>query len=165
MYATTATQPDITFATSMLAQFAQNPTQVHWEATKRVVRYLKTTRDLELTYGTRDMTTMGYSDADHTLQLHRHSISGYAFLIGGGAVVWSSKKQPIIALSMMEAKYISATHATKEAMWLHTFMGEITTLPTTATTIHCNNQSAISLSKDGQYHAWTKHIDIRFHFI
>jgi len=165
MYATTATRLDITFATSILAQFAQNPTQVHWEATKRVVRYLKTTRDLELTYGTRDMTTMGYSDADHTLQLHWHSISGYAFLIGGGAVVWSSKKQPIIALSMMEAKYISATHAMKEAMWLHTFMGEIIMLPTTATTIHCDNQSAIALSKNGQYHVRTKHIEIRFHFI
>ena len=79
--------------------------------------------------------------------------------------MWSSKKQPIFTLSMTEAKYISATHATKEAMWLHTFMGEITTLPTTATTIHCNNQSAIALSKNGQYHVRTKHIEIRFHFI
>ena len=66
---------------------------------------------------------------------------------------------------MTEAKYIMATHATKEAMWLLTFMEEITTSPTTTTTIHCNNQSVISLSKDGQYHTWTKHINIWFHFI
>jgi len=89
-----------------------------------VVRYLKTTCDLELTYST-----------DHTSQLHWHSILGYAFLMGGGVVLGSSKKQPIIMLSMMEAEYISANHAMREAMWLHTFMGEITMLPTTATTI------------------------------
>src|SRR5882724_6257430 len=85
MYAAIATQPDIVFMTSILAQFTQNPTQVHWEATKRVVRYLKTTHNLELTYGIRDTTTVGYSDVVHASQLHRHSISGYAFLIGRGA--------------------------------------------------------------------------------
>jgi len=66
---------------------------------------------------------------------------------------------------MTEAEYIAAAHAMKEAMWPCTFMGEIATLPTVTTTIHCNNQSAIALSKDRQYHAWTKHIDIHFHFI
>jgi len=84
---------------------------------------------------------------------------------GGGAVTWSSKKQPIITLSTTEAEYIMAAHAMKEAMWLCTFMGEITMLPTAMTTIHCDNQSVIALSKDRQYHVRTKHIDIHFHFI
>jgi len=102
MYAATATRLDIAFKTSIIAQFTQNLTQVHWEAAKQVVRYLKTTFDLELTYGTRDITTVGYSDVYHLSQLHQHSISSYAFLIGGGAVMWSSKKQPIVTLSMTE---------------------------------------------------------------
>ena len=91
MYAATGMRPDIAFATSILAQFNQNPARVHWEAAKRVVRYLKTTRDLKLTYTGNDPTIMGYSDADHASQIHRHSISGYVFHIGGGAVTWSSK--------------------------------------------------------------------------
>ena len=66
---------------------------------------------------------------------------------------------------MTEAEYIAAAHATKEVMWLRTFMGEIAAFPTVTTTIHCDNQSTIALSKDGQYHMWTKHINIRFHFI
>ena len=130
-----------------------------------MVRYLKATHNLELTYGTSHANIISYSDADHVSQLHWHSMLGYAFLLGGGAVTWSSKKQPIIALSMMEAKYILATHAMKEAMWLHTFMGEITTSPAATTTIHCDNQSTIALSKDGQYHVQTKHINIWFHYI
>jgi len=68
-------------------------------------------------------------------------------------------------LSTTEAKYIMAAHAMKEVMWLCTFMGEITVLPTMMTTICCENQSTIALSKDGQYHMQTKHIDIWFHFI
>ena len=66
---------------------------------------------------------------------------------------------------MTEAEYIVATHSTKEAMWLCTFMGEITMSPTAMTTIHCDNQSVIALSNDRQYLVWTKHIDIQFHFI
>ena len=118
-----------------------------------MVRYLKTTCNLELTYSSSNPVTPGYLDADHASQLHRHLISGYAFLIGGGAVAWSAKKQPIVALSMMEAKYIAATHATKEAMWLHAFMSDITMPLTATTTIYRDNQSTIALSKDGQYHA------------
>lgn len=51
MYASVATRPDITFAVSTLSQFLKNPGQIHWEAVKRVMRYLSQTRDLELTYG------------------------------------------------------------------------------------------------------------------
>ena len=139
--------------------------KTHWEAAKWVVRYLKTTQDFELTYNATNDAMISYSDADHVSQLHRHSISDYMFLLGGGAVMWSSKKQPIIALSMTKAEYIVATHATKVAMWLHTFIGEITASPAAITTIYCDNQAAIALSKNRQYHARTKHIDIWFHFI
>ena len=68
---------------------------------------------------------------------------------------------------MTEVEYIAAVHATKEAMWLHTFVGELTMPLSTLPTIFCNNKAvvAIALSKDGQYHARTKHIDFHFHFI
>ena len=92
MYTATATRLDITFATSILSQFAQAPAKVHWEASKQVVRYLKATCDLEITYGTGHANIVGYLDADHTSQLHWHSMSGYSFLLGGGVVMWSSKK-------------------------------------------------------------------------
>src|SRR5882724_10603244 len=61
MYAATAMWLDIAFTTSILAQFNQNPARVHWEAAKQVVRYLKTTCNLELTYGTSHVNIIGYS--------------------------------------------------------------------------------------------------------
>ena len=165
MYVATATQPDIAFAVSALAQFAQDPARPHWEAAKCVIRYLKGTRHLELIYGATNTGIFRYTDADHASQYHQHSILGYAFLINGGVVSWSSKKQSIVALSMTEVEYVAATHAAKEALWLCSFLGEITRPLSLPIMLNCDNQSTIALSKDSQFHARTKHIDLHFHFI
>ena len=158
-------RPDALCAVGILAQFVQNPGLAHWKALKRVMGYLYTTRDLWLTFGGVDAELEGFSDADWASQSHRHSISGYAFRMGKGAVTWSSKKQAIVALSSTEAEYIAQTHAAKELIWLRTFLGELTTPFSGPITLPCDNQGAIALSKDNKFHARTKHIDIRYHFI
>src|SRR5882724_2406440 len=86
-------------------------------------------------------------------------------LIDSGAVSWSSKKQPMIMLSTTEAEYITTMHAAKEALWLRTFIVEITQPLTCPIMVYCDNRSAISVSKNNQFHARTKHIDIHHHFI
>ena len=85
--------------------------------------------------------------------------------MGQGAMMWSSKKQNIVALSSMEAEYIAQTHAAKDVLYLCTFIVEICMKISNPITINCNNQGAITLSKDNKFHARTKHIDIQYHFI
>ncbi len=169
MYASIGTRPDISFAVSTLSRFSINPGPAHLNAVKRVFRYLAGTKDLWLTYGgvanSGDGGLKGYADADGSMAEDRHAISGYAFIIDGGAVSWSSKRQEIISLSTTESEYVAAAHASKEAMWLRQFIGQVFKPFTTPTTLFCDNQSAIALTKDHQYHARTKHIDIRFHFL
>ena len=165
MWADVGTRPDIAFAVSMLSQFSSNPGKAHWEALKHVFRYLKGTKTWKLTYGGEEHGLEGYSDADGSSQEHRHAISGYAFLIDGGAVSWAAKRQEIVALSTTEAEYVATTHAAKEAVWLRRLIGEAFRPLIDPTPLYCDNQSAIALTKDGQYHARTKHIDIRYHFI
>jgi len=104
-------------------------------------------------------------DANHASQAHHHSISGYTFLIRGGAVSWSSKKQSIVVLSTTEAEYIATTHTTKEAMWLHMFVGEIMTLFTTTMTLLCDNQSAIAVSKNPEHHGKMKHLSLHLFWL
>ena len=70
------------------------------------------------TYGNEHHHLTGFTDADGSSQEHHHAISGYAFLIDGGAVSWASKKQELITLSIAESEYIAATHAAKECIWL-----------------------------------------------
>ena len=165
MYAAMGTRPDITFGVTTVAQFMDNPGWVHWEAVKRIFRYLKGTKDYELVYGGEKKDLTGFVDADGASQEHRHAISGYVFMVDGGAVSWLSKKQELVTLSTTEAEYVAATHAAKEAVWLRRIMGELFSPLDEPTTLYGDNQSAIALAHGGQYHARTKHIDIRYHFI
>ena len=165
MYASLGTRPDITFAVQTLSCFAKNPGVPHWEAVKRVFRYLKGTRELWLSYGGVMKEMEGYADADGSMMEDRKAISGYAFIINGGAVSWSTKKQEIISLSTTESEYVAATYAAKEALWLRSLIFQLFDIPLPTTTLFSDNQSAIALTKEHQYHARTKHIDVRYHFI
>ena len=80
-------------------------------------------------------------------------------------MLWNSKQQEIIVLSTTEGEYVAATQAAKEALWLRSFTNDVFGLELAPTALFSDNKSAIALSKDHQYHARTKHIDIRFHFI
>ena len=93
------------------------------------------------------------------------SATGFTFLIDGGAVSWSLKKQEIVSLSTMESEYVAAMHGMKEGLWLQSLLAEIFEPFTDATTLFSDNQSAIALTRDHQYHARTKHIDVHYHFI
>jgi len=164
MYAAMGTRPDIVFATSTVAQFLENPGRDHWEAVKRIFRFLKETKELSLVYGGRKEDLQCWVDADGASQEHRRAISGYVFMVDGGAISWSLKKQELVTLLTTEAEYVAATHAAKEAMWLLALFGEVFDHIKT-TTIFGNNKSAIALAHGGNYHTRMKHINIRYHFI
>ena len=165
MYASVTTGPDISFAVTTLSQFLENPGVGHWEGVKRIFRYLAGTRDVALTFGREHHDLQGFTDADGASQPHRHAISGYAFMLDGGAVSWRSRKQELVTLSTAEAEYVAATHAAKECIWLRRLLGQIFPFPDAPTTLYCDNQAALALAKDDNYHARTKHIDMLYHFI
>ena len=168
MYAMLGTRPDIAFSVSCVSRFAANPTDAHMKAVKRIFSYLRGTIDLQLTYRGELLQLEGYSDADwggdpSTMR----STSGFVFNIGSGAISWSSKRQPTVALSTTEAEYRAQTGATKEAVWLRQLLQNLAPQEQTphATIIYCDNQSAIALAKDPKFHARTKYIAIEEHWI
>ena len=165
MYASITTWPDISFAVGMLSRFLDNPGRAHWESMKRIFRYLSGTRNFELTYGVEHHNLVGYTDADRAVQEHRHAISGTVFLMDGGAISWSSQKQELVTLSTAEAEYVATTHAAKEAIWLCQLIFELFPSLKLMTSLYCDNQAAIWLTTNDNYHTHTKHIDIRYHFI
>jgi len=166
MYIANGTRPDICYTVNMLAQVCNNPGRIHWEAAKRVVRYLKGTREHRLTWGTESTGLIGYSDASHASEeLGFKSMSGYIFLLAGGAISWNAKKQSLIALSTAKAEYIAMAHATKELLWIRSFISEVIHPLSVPTTLLVDNQSAIALARNGLYSPRTKHIALRYHFI
>lgn len=169
MYAALVTRPDIAFAVTHLCQFMSAPTQAHWLAAKRVLRYLQGTRHHELVYGWdggEARQLYGYSDSDWGNDSNdRRSFTGWVFLLHDGAVSWQSCKQRTVALSSVEAEYMAATQATREAVWWRAFMTELGQPPSTATTVHSDSQGAIALAKNPEHHKRSKHIDIQHHYV
>lgn len=167
LYLSTGTRPDIAFAVSDVAKFSANPTQRHWTGVKRILRYLKGTSDLGLHYTSSDVDGLvGYSDSDWAGDLDdRKSVSGYMFKLCGAPISWRSKKQTSVALSTAEAEYIALSGATQEAVWLRQLTSELRFKQTKPTVIYEDNQSAISLAQNAQFHGRMKHIDIRHHFV
>lgn len=167
LYAT-QTRPDCQYAVSTLAQFSINPGKAHFEAVKRVLRYLKGTESFGLTLGGSDdgFDLIGWTDSDWAQDIDtRRSVGGFIFDVAGGSVSWSSKKQPTVALSTVEAEYMAASNATKEAIWLRILLEDLGFTQTGATMIHADNQGCIALSRNPVSHSRAKHIDIRHHFI
>ena len=167
LYMSIKTRPDISFAVGLVAKFCSNPKKNHWSAVKRILRYLKGTVNYGLLF-LRDESPelIGYSDADWAGDVSdRKSMSGYCFIMNGAAVAWSSKKQSCIALSTAEAEYVALSHAAQEAVWLARLHEELGCTMKSAVTIYEDNQSAISISKNSQFHGRTKHVDIKFHFV
>ncbi|QRW07679.1 Reverse transcriptase [Ceratobasidium sp. AG-Ba] len=150
MCAAICTRPNIAHIVNHLASFTTCYGQPHVTALKRVIRYL----------------AVGYSNADWgSSLLNRKSISGNCFLLGGASVSWSSKKQPTVALSTMEAEYMALAHASTQALWIRQLFDEISMPSSSPTLILSDNLAALTISVESQYRGQSKHINIRHHFI
>lgn len=170
-YAMVGTRPDTAFAITKLGQFANNPGPVHWNALKRLLRYLKSTSHYSITYSGSSSnctaTLSGMADSDFAADTDDcKSISGYAFLLAGAAISWSAKRQTTVAQSTTESEYYGYNYAAREAMWLRELMAQFYNPTNQApTTILADNEGAIALSKDPKFHQRTKHIGVQWHYV
>ena len=165
MYAMVCTRPDIAHAVGVVSRYMSNPGKQHWEAVKWILRYLRGTADYALCFKKSDLGLEGFVDADMARDVDgRKSTMGYVYTLGGTAVSWVSKLQKIVALSTTEAEYVAMTEASKEMVWLQSFLEELGHKQVKSV-LHCDSQSAIHLARNPVYHARTKHIQVRYHFI
>ncbi|GJZ52233.1 retrovirus-related pol polyprotein from transposon TNT 1-94 [Tanacetum coccineum] len=142
----TASRPDLVFAVCMCARYQAKPTKKHFEAIKRVFRYLKGTINMGLWYPKDNaMSLTAYADADHAgCQDSRRSTSGSAQFLGDRLVSWSSKKQRSTAISTTEAEYIAMSGCCAQILWMRSQLKDygfdFNKIP-----LYCDNKSAIAL--------------------
>ncbi len=163
----TITRPNLSYAIGVVSQFMQTPQKPHLDAVRRRLRYIKHTLQCGIFYEAKSQLQVhGYTDADQAGNVfNKRSTSGFMFSFGSGVVSWSSKKQPIIALSNTEAKYRGATIAACEVVWLQKLLSDLGQLVDAHVVIYCDNISSILLANNPVYHARTKHIEVHYHFI
>ena len=121
MYAMVCTRPEITQVVVVLFHYMSNLGRAHWDAVKRVFRYLQGTSEYSTCFhgigSEHSLDIRGYVDLNWAGDVdRRRSTSAYVFTLFGGAISWMSKRQAVVALSTTEAEYMVATHAYKEAI-------------------------------------------------
>ncbi|XP_048496380.1 secreted RxLR effector protein 161-like [Beta vulgaris subsp. vulgaris] len=165
MYAMVCTRPDIAHAISVVSRFMTQPGKEHWQAVKRIFRYLKGMANVGLIYGNDDECLVtGYSDSDYGDDIDtRRLMTGYVYTLGGSVVSWKATLQSSVTFSSTEAEYMALTAAAKEGIWLHGLVSGLG-LYHDRVTAYCDSLSAIYLAKDQVHHDRTKHIDVRYHF-
>ncbi|KAL0403778.1 UNVERIFIED_CONTAM: Retrovirus-related Pol polyprotein from transposon RE2 [Sesamum radiatum] len=138
------------FATSLSKIHAESPSQVHYGAAKRILRYLQGTKDFGIWYkSTNDAKLVGYTDSDWAGSADdMKSTSGYTFSLGSGIFSWASKKQATVAQSSAEAEYIAAAATSNQATWLRRILEDMGEKQEEPTTIYCDNKSAIAITKN-----------------
>ncbi|KAL0400195.1 UNVERIFIED_CONTAM: Retrovirus-related Pol polyprotein from transposon TNT 1-94 [Sesamum radiatum] len=121
-----------------------------------------------LIYGVGELILEGYSDASfQSDDDDAKSQSGFVFKLNGGVMAWKSSKQDTTADSTMEAEYIAASEAAKEAVWMKNYIQELGVVPSIAepVVIFCDNNGAIAQAKEPRSHHRSKHILRRYHLL
>ncbi|XP_071694424.1 uncharacterized mitochondrial protein AtMg00810-like [Rutidosis leptorrhynchoides] len=163
----TFTLPDISYAVQQVCLHMHDPKEVHMDALKRIIRYIKGTSEVGI-YITKSTSTdlLAYTDADWGgCPDTRRSTSGYCVYYGDNLISWSSKRQSTLSRSSTEAEYRGVANVVVESCWLRNLLLELHCPTSKATLVYCDNISAIYLSGNPVQHQRTKHVEIDIHFV
>jgi hypothetical protein len=141
MYLMTGTRPDIAYAVQSVSRYLSCPGEAHMKAAKRILRYVKGTSNHGFLYDGKlgKENIEAYVDSDYAKDVDgRRSTSGYAMILAGGVVTYSSKLQRTVALSSAEAEYMGLAHRTQEVLFLRELVKEMG-LSQDQTVIHVDN--------------------------
>jgi len=172
IYLANCTRPDISYAVGQLARFMAAPGLEHYKMAKQLIRYLKGTRTMGITYSNR--LNRGpcvydiYTDATWGTEEDRISFQGMTVIKYGGAISWAAQRQRSIALSSMEAEIMASSEGGREAIWLEKLTTDLEERNATnpfIPTLYCDNQGAVDLLHDTKFHRKAKHIEIRYMFL
>ncbi|KAM1157994.1 hypothetical protein ACFX1X_028850 [Malus domestica] len=162
----TWTRPDLSFAVNQVCQFLHCPRDTHFQAVKRILRFLKGSVVQGLWFKKGSLQLTAFSDADWAgCVFYRRSTSGYCVYLGPNLISWSAKKQATVARSSTEAEYRSLALTAAELTWICKIFKDITFPLSHTPTLWCDNVSAISLASNLVFHARTKHVEIDYHYI
>ncbi|CAI7926225.1 unnamed protein product [Closterium sp. NIES-53] len=168
MYLMTCTRPDLAYPLSLFARYVapSRHRKVHWDAAKRVLRYLCSTSGMGLVLGGRGPVALtGYADAswvdDSATQ---RSSQGYTFSLGSGSdsVSWRSTRSSSVLSSSCEAEIYAGAMAAQELRWLTYLLTDLGEQPRSPPILYVYNKAMIALCQEHRLEHRTKHIALRY---
>ncbi|UYV72268.1 hypothetical protein LAZ67_9002406, partial [Cordylochernes scorpioides] len=168
MFLAVNTRPDIAYITSKLSQYSRQPKQMHWTAIKRVMRYLRGTIDLGVKFE-RGKTGIlkSYTDASWSTTHDGKSYGGYVLKLGEATIDWKSSKQPLVALSTMEAEMIAACESCCQIKRIINLLRELEewNFMEKPTAIYTDSQSLINWISSPKQSSRCRHINRKYHLL
>lgn len=169
-YLAVNTRPDISFATSKLAERMSAPSEKDWKNAQLVLRYLRFTINTGISYRSASsaptLVLDAYADADYAnCSLTRQSRTGYVIRLCGVPISWSAIRQKCVTLSTTEAEFVAATESAKELLWFKHLLDELQVGMVETPVQYCDNKSTIAIAHDPVNHQKTKHIDVRYYWL
>ncbi|CAI7761595.1 unnamed protein product [Closterium sp. NIES-53] len=166
MYLMTCTRPDLAYSLSLLARYVApgRHRKMHWNAVKRVMRYLCSTSGMGLVLGGRGPVVLtGHADAswidDSATQ---RSSQGYTFSLGSGSVSWRSTRSSSVLSSSCEAEIYAGAMAAQELRWLTYLLTDFGDQPRLPPVLYVDNKAMIVLCQEHRLEHRTKHITLRY---
>ncbi|CAI7916849.1 unnamed protein product [Closterium sp. NIES-53] len=166
MYLMTCTRPDLAYPLSLLARYVApgRHRKVHWDAAKRVLRYLCSTSGMGLVLGGRARVLLiGHADASWADDLAtQRSSQGYTFSLGSGSVSWRSTRSSSVLSSSCEAEIYAGAMAAQELRLLTYLLTDLGEAPGSTPVLYVNNKAMLALCQEHRLEHRTKHIALRY---
>ncbi|OMO62984.1 Integrase, catalytic core [Corchorus capsularis] len=163
----TFTRPDITYVVQQVCQYMHAPRDVHFQAVKRILRYLKGTSSCGIHFlPCHSSSLVCYVDADWAgCPDTRRSTMGHCIFLGSNPISWSTKEQVSVPQSSTEAEYMALSIASRDVLWISYILREIGFPVSLPCSVYSDNLGATQLAANPIFHARTKHIETSYHFI
>lgn len=169
LYLVINTRPDVAASIAILSKRVEHPRVLDLCELRRVIRYVKGTRDLKLRLNdkhNKEEKLIAFADANWAEdRSDRKSTSGHYCSLNGGTISWFSRKQHVIALSSCEAEYVALAETCKEVTWIREVTKEFDIKTMEATTVYTDNQSCIAMVINKKHSNKTKHVDVKYHYV
>ncbi|CAI7859659.1 unnamed protein product, partial [Closterium sp. NIES-54] len=166
MYLMTCTRPDLAYPLSLLARYVApgRHRKVHWDAAKRVLRYLCSTSGMGLVLGGRARVVLtGHADASWVDDLAtQRSSQGYTFSLGSGSVSWRSTRSSSVLSSSCEVEIYAGAMAAQELRWLTYLLTDLGEVPRSPPVLYVDNKAMLALCQEHRLEHRTKHIALRY---
>lgn len=161
------TRPYLSYVIHILSQLMGSPKTEHWDATLRVVRYLKQSPGQGLLLrAPAPLTLMVWCDADWgKCPVTQRSLTGWFIHLGGSLLSWKMMKQDVVSRSSADAEYRAMADTITEIIWLRNLLPALGADCSYVFPLHSDRPSAIHLAANSIFHVCTKHIGIAYHFI